>query len=61
MLVRKLLKWSGIALLVAVLVGAGLFFWLASSGRAQRDGRAELPGLAAPVDVRFDLKLQPAG
>jgi penicillin amidase len=54
MLLRKLLKWTGILVLAVAFAAAGAFLWLRASGRPQRPGKAPLAGLAAPVQVRFD-------
>ncbi len=46
----------GAAVLAALLLAAAVagYFWLAASGRAQRDGSAPVPGLSGRVEVRFD-------
>ncbi|MFQ5749482.1 MAG: penicillin acylase family protein [Planctomycetota bacterium] len=51
---RRLIFWLGLVLvLLAGLVAWG-FLWLRSSGRAVRSGTLRLPGLEAPVTVRWD-------
>ena len=51
---RRLLLVTVAALVVALLVAAGLAWRWSAGGRAQRSGVAEIPGLSAPVEVRWD-------
>ncbi len=51
---RRIFRLVAIALVLAVGVLAGAFLWWRSRGRPQRDGAASIPGLSAPVQVRFD-------
>jgi penicillin amidase len=51
---RKLvIALAVVAALVAVAAASG-FYWLSTSGRAQREGSAPIPGLGGRVEVRFD-------
>jgi penicillin amidase len=53
--VRKILKWSSLALLLLILVsGIGGYLKLRAAGHAQVDGAMKLPGLTAPVTVLRD-------
>ncbi len=51
---RRLVRIAAFAVVGIFVVTGGAFLWLRSSGRPQRSGSAELPGLAAGVEVRFD-------
>jgi len=57
---RKLLRILAIVLLLLVAAAAALYLWLARGGRPQRDGRAEIAGLGAAVEVRYDAWGVPA-
>ena len=50
----KLLRGLLLALALLLLAAAGAALWLLNSGRPLREGDLPLPGLAAPVEVRWD-------
>lgn len=54
MLTRRIAKWAGLLVLLVAAAAGGTFLWLRGSGTPQRGGRAELAGLRAGVDVRWD-------
>ena len=52
---RKILKWSVLAVLLLLVAGGiGGYVTLRSAGHAQVDGAMKLPGLTAPVTVLRD-------
>jgi len=52
--VRKALWTLGVLVVLVGLVVAGGFLWLRSCGRPVRTGEVRVPGLQAPVTVRWD-------
>lgn len=53
---RRILLALVALVVVAVLVAVGLSLRWLGGGRAQRSGVAEIPGLSAPVEVRWDRR-----
>ena len=52
---RRKLVWVAVSILaLAALAAVFAYHRLASGGRPRRSGRASLPGLSAPVEVRWD-------
>jgi len=50
---RRFLTWSLVAVAVVAVVAAMTILWLARVPEPNYDGRIMLPGLSAPVSVRF--------
>lgn len=53
---RKLLKWIGMSLLVVLLVLGGGLLWYRSASQPQIDGRLQMAGLSAAVDIVRDAE-----
>jgi penicillin amidase len=53
-MLKRFLRSLAVALVLAIVALAGAFLWWRSRGRPQREGIAAIPGLSAPVEVKFD-------
>jgi acyl-homoserine lactone acylase PvdQ len=53
---RRALRVTVLVLAALVLAAAGAFLWWSRSGRPQRSGVAQVPGLTGPVEVRWDAR-----
>jgi penicillin amidase len=53
-MLKRILRSLAIAMVLAIVALAGVFFWWRSRGLPQRQGIASIPGLSGPVEVKFD-------
>lgn len=53
---RKILKWLGLTLLFVLLVLAAGLLWYRSASQPKIDGRLQMAGLSAPVDIVRDAE-----
>ena len=53
---RRLLALVALVLVLVAAVAAGLALWVRAGGRPRRIGTASIPGLSAPVSVRWDRR-----